>query len=75
VIAYGPCVQDRKPWIDLAVCMAVAGFGMQIGATMVYTYATDCYKPQSAEIGSVINLYKSGKLSKVTFHGKANGNR
>ncbi|KAK5199173.1 hypothetical protein LTR92_001647 [Exophiala xenobiotica] len=26
---------------------------------MVYTYATDCYKPQAAEVGVVINLYKS----------------
>ena len=25
VMAYGPCVQDKRPWIDLAVCMAVAG--------------------------------------------------
>lgn len=25
VMAYGPCVQDKKHWIDLAVCMAVAG--------------------------------------------------
>lgn len=29
---------------------------------MVYTYTTDCYKAQSAEIGAVINLYKSGKF-------------
>ena len=61
VIAYGPCVQDTKPWITLAVCMAVAGFGSQIGATMVYTYTTDCYKPQAAEIGAVINMFKSSE--------------
>lgn len=61
VIAYGPCVEEHKPWIALALCMGVAGFGLQVGATMVYTYTTDCYKPQSAEIGAVINLYKSGK--------------
>lgn len=79
VIAYGPCVQNKRPWIDLAVNMAISGvlcsvahfrrivltillgFGLQVGATMVYTYATDCYKPQSPEIGTVINLYKSGR--------------
>lgn len=60
VIAYGPCVQQHKPWIALAICMGFAGFGLQVGATMVYTYTTDCYKPQAAEIGAVINLYKSG---------------
>lgn len=61
VIAYGPCVQDHKPWISLAICMGVAGFGLQVGATMVYTYTTDCYKAQSGEIGAVINLFKSGE--------------
>ena len=60
IIAYGPCVQDRKPWIALAICMGVAGFGQQVAATMVYTYTTDCYKPQAEEIGEVLNLFKSG---------------
>jgi MFS family permease len=59
IIAYGPCVEARKPWITLAICMGFAGFGTQIGATMVYTYTTDCYRPQSPEISAVINLYKS----------------
>lgn len=38
-------------------------FGTQIGVTMVYTYATDAYKPQSGEIGAIINLFKSGECS------------
>lgn len=63
VIAYGPCVQEHKPWIALALCMGFAGFGLQVGATMVYTYSTDCYKPQAAEIGAVINLFKSSLCS------------
>lgn len=62
IIAYGPCVEDDKPWIALALCMGFAGFGLQTGATMVYTYATDSYKPQASEIGAVINLYKSSEL-------------
>lgn len=28
---------------------------------MIYTYATDAYKPQSGEIGAVINFFKSSK--------------
>ena len=59
---YGYCIQSHRPWIDAAVCMAVSGFGTQVGTTMVYTYATDSYKPQSGEIGAVINLFKSGEL-------------
>lgn len=68
IIAYGPCVQSHKPWIDLAVCMGIAGFGLQVAATMVYTYTTDCYKPQAAEIGAVINLFKSGKALLVLIY-------
>lgn len=37
-------------------------FGTQVGVTMVYTYATDAYKPQSGEIGAIINLFKSGEM-------------
>ena len=58
---YGYCVQAHKPWIDAAVVMAISGCGTQVGTTMVYTYATDSYKPQSGEIGAVINLFKSSK--------------
>ena len=62
IIAYGFVVQESRPWIDLAVCMAVAGFGLQVATTMVYTYCTDSYKPQSAEIGAMINLFRQCKL-------------
>ena len=62
VFPYGPLVQEKKPWIDLAICMGVAGVGVQMAATMVYTYTTDCYKPQSAEVAAIINAYKSSKF-------------
>ena len=56
---YGYCIQHKKPWIDSAITMAVAGLGTQVGTTVVYTYCTDSYKPQSGEIGAIINLFKS----------------
>lgn len=61
VIGYGICVDRHSPWIALAMTMGVASFGLQVGATMIYAYATDCYKPQAPEVGVVINLYKSGE--------------
>lgn len=64
VMAFGPSVQDKRAWIVTAVEMALAGFGSQIATTMVYTYSTDCYKPQAAEIGAVINFIKSSKLAR-----------
>ena len=60
---YGYCVQSGRPWIDAAVVMAISGVGVQVGTTMVYTYCTDSYKPQSGEIGAIINLFKSGMLA------------
>lgn len=56
---YGFCIDHHKRWIESAVCMGVSGLGCQVGATVVYTYCTDSYKPQSGEIGAVINLFKS----------------
>ena len=58
----GYCIETKNPWIDAAVVMAISGLGTQVGTTMVYTYCTDSYKPQSGEIGAVINLFKSGML-------------
>lgn len=56
---FGFCIEQRKRWIMSAVCMTVSALGCQVGATVVYTYCTDSYKPQSGEIGAVINLFKS----------------
>lgn len=39
---------------------------------MIYTYCTDSYKPQSGEIGAVINLFKSGMFS--TIHAGSTNN-
>jgi MFS family permease len=69
-IVYGICVQGHKPWIALALCMGVAGVGLQVGTTVVYTYCTDSYKPQAAEIGAVINLFRQGEFFFFTWHSR-----
>lgn len=33
---FGFCIQHHKPWIQAAVCLAISGFGTQVGTTMVY---------------------------------------
>lgn len=67
VIVYGILVERKASWIGLAVCMGVAGIGVQIATTVVYTYCTDSYKPQSAELGAVLNLFKQRMPSRI-FH-------
>ena len=36
--------------------MVVASIGVQAGTTLTYDYCTDCYKPQAAEVSTMINL-------------------
>ena len=62
VATFGYCIENHRPWIEAAVCMAVAGFGSQISTTVVYTYCCDAYKPQSSEISVIINLFKSREI-------------
>ena len=57
-ILFGVFVGNELTWVAPAMAMGIAGYGLQIGTTMVYTYCTDSYKPQSAEIGAIINLFK-----------------
>jgi hypothetical protein len=56
LIIHGVCVQQRTHWIGLAVGMTVTSIGVQAGTTLTYAYCTDCYKPQAAEISTLINL-------------------
>lgn len=58
LIIHGVSVANRAPWIALAVGMVVASVGVQAGTTLVYSYCSDCYKPQAAEISTVINLFR-----------------
>lgn len=68
VATFGYCIQNKRPWIDSVVCMAVAGLGSQVATTVVYTYCCDAYKPQSSEISVIINLFKSRKIILLSFY-------
>jgi MFS family permease len=56
LIITGVCAQKRTPWIGIAAGMVVASIGVQAGTTLTYAYCTDCYKPQAAEVSTMINL-------------------
>jgi MFS family permease len=58
LIMHGVCVQTKQPWISLAIAEAVASIGVQAGTTMTYSYCSDCYKPQAAEVSTIINLFR-----------------
>jgi hypothetical protein len=56
LIIHGVCVKERTHWIGLAIGLVVTSVGVQAGTTLTYAYCTDCYKPQAAEISTIINL-------------------
>ena len=56
IIIYGVCLQRKTHWMGPVIGMAVASFGVQLVTTVSYTYCSDCYKPQSAEVGSLYNF-------------------
>ncbi len=50
------CRQYKTHWAGPCVGIAIAAFGLQIVSTTTFAYLTDCYKPQSAEISTVLNF-------------------
>lgn len=56
IVIYGVCLQHRTHWIGPVMGMAISSFGLQLITTVSYTYCSDCYKPQSGEIGSLYNF-------------------
>ncbi|KAH6652225.1 major facilitator superfamily domain-containing protein [Truncatella angustata] len=60
IIIDGVCLSHHSTisWIGPAVGMGLANFGMQIATTVTYTYCTDCYRPQSSEVSSILNVFR-----------------
>jgi MFS family permease len=68
LIIHGVAVQERAHWAVLAVGMAVTSIGTQAATTLTYAYCTDCYKPQAAEVCTVINLFRQIFAFAVGFY-------
>jgi MFS family permease len=56
VIIEGVCLQYRTHWSGPVIGVGIAAFGLQIVSTSIFAYLTDCYKPQSAEISTLLNF-------------------
>ncbi|KAL9087440.1 MAG: hypothetical protein Q9159_003652 [Coniocarpon cinnabarinum] len=56
IIIEGVCFQYETHWMGPVCGMAIANFGLQIASTGCYAYVTDCYKPQSSEISTLLNF-------------------
>lgn len=68
LIIHGVSVQNRAPWIALAIGMTVTSVGTQAATTLTYAYCTDCYKPQAAEVSTLINLFRQMFAFSIGFY-------
>ncbi|ETS83221.1 hypothetical protein PFICI_05097 [Pestalotiopsis fici W106-1] len=79
IIIEGVCLSHHNtvPWVGAAFGMGIANYGVQIANTVTYTYCTDCYKPQSSEVSSILNVLRSLFSMTISFYaipfGKAVG--
>ncbi|KAL2004461.1 hypothetical protein VTN00DRAFT_3490 [Thermoascus crustaceus] len=55
VIIGGLCLQYKTHWSGPVVGIGIGSFGLQIVSTSIFAYLTDCYKPQSTEISTLLN--------------------
>ncbi|KAL2272570.1 hypothetical protein FJTKL_06290 [Diaporthe vaccinii] len=59
-IIQGVCISHSATtsWVGNAFGMGIANCGLQVATTVAYSYTTDCYKAQSAEISTLLNLFR-----------------
>ncbi|CAG8977490.1 hypothetical protein HYALB_00009322 [Hymenoscyphus albidus] len=70
IVIEGICLShsENSSWVGVAMAMGIASFGLQVATTVVSAYTTDCYKPQSAEISTVLHLIRSGFSCLISFY-------
>ncbi|KAH8819360.1 major facilitator superfamily domain-containing protein [Xylogone sp. PMI_703] len=75
IIIEGVCIEKETHWIGPGLGIGIASFGLQIATTVIYAYTADCYKPQSAEIGAVLNAGRNFMSFPVAFYAVPLGER
>jgi hypothetical protein len=58
LLIYGFTLQYHVFWFVPLFGMGLACFGLQVIATTCYTYAVDCYRPESSETAQLFNLIR-----------------
>ena len=70
LIIEGVCLShyETVSWVGAAFGMGIANCGLQVATTVTYAYTTDCYKPQSAEISCLLNVFRSIFSMIISFY-------
>ncbi|KAJ7625473.1 MFS general substrate transporter [Roridomyces roridus] len=56
LLIWGFCIRYKTPYIGPTMGFGIMCFAIQIISTVLYSYNTDCYKPQTPEIAQVMNF-------------------
>lgn len=56
IIIEGVCLQHHTHWSGPVLGIGIAAFGLQIVSTNIFAYLADCYKPQNAEVSTLLNF-------------------
>lgn len=56
VIIEGVCLQYKTHWMGPVVGIGIGAFGLQVVSTNSFAYLADCYRPQAAEISTLLNF-------------------
>ncbi|KAK4869658.1 hypothetical protein LT330_006040 [Penicillium expansum] len=70
LIIEGVCLShaDTVSWVGSAFGMGIANMGLQIATTTIYAYTTDCYRPQSAEVSTILNIFRQIFSCLISFY-------
>ena len=68
LLIYGFSIQYPTPWFPALFGMFIAIFGLQVIATVCYTYPVDCYRPEGSEIAQLINFIRQLTGMTVAFY-------
>ncbi|OBT81729.1 hypothetical protein VE02_08888 [Pseudogymnoascus sp. 03VT05] len=68
LLIYGFSIQYPTPWSPALFGMFIAIFGLQIIATVCYTYPVDCYRHEGSEISQLINFIRQLTGMTVAFY-------
>lgn len=70
LIIEGVCLThyETVSWVGAAFGMGIVNCGLQVATTVTYAYTTDCYKLQSGEISSLLNVFRSIFSMIISFY-------
>ncbi|KAF2400678.1 MFS general substrate transporter [Trichodelitschia bisporula] len=68
LIVEGYCIKHKIHWAAAGVGICIASMGLQIITTVTYTYVTECFYRQAAEVSTLLNFCRQIFCFCVAFY-------